>query len=520
MRIILVLYCCLFLIFIVYVVYILFSQKVCNTQRHLSNEHFYAHFSSICCNNYVLYPSLLLTSPMYLDVSEGESIWIPARWWHWVTSKTPTMSINFLCNKNLPTALERQKVPFKFKDTYQNKDLLVQKALDYNDKIENIGITNEDDEYIELEDLKSDSKKFMITLKGYGDNKYEKMNTNFLSYMLPHVVVPSMFDKNNVDVNFWYASGDHDTGLHYDDYNVLLTVVQGNKKIILYPPSDSKYLKPFNILPLWADTPSVEFKYNLYSYVKSLPDSLPSSRLLYEFITAYQNKQILLKISEIVEKIGINKLIYGCKLDNNNFRIELYAYHYNSTNMNIKSDDYLRSLNYNQPIPIDIDEGLLIHSIDLYNNDSAYGNKIHKYYKMQKDLSLPLFGYGTQMDKSLKEEPESSFFIDTTDDVKLHFNTYMTQIGFVNTYQWNLLLDLYKCDDICIFNKLNDHIFVMFLGIDINSFIDFLTTYKYPKMFVNHVKKNSRFYKNISHEIAIVFDRKNQATRTAFYGLV
>src|SRR6056300_2116286 len=67
-----------------------------NNLRHLNDNFFFAHFSKINNRNFFLYPELLLTSPIHMTLKEGESIYIPPKWWHWIRSEK-SIAVNFWC---------------------------------------------------------------------------------------------------------------------------------------------------------------------------------------------------------------------------------------------------------------------------------------------------------------------------------------------------------------------------------------------------------------------------------------
>jgi hypothetical protein len=338
-----------------------------------------------------------------------------------------------------------------------------------------------------------------------------------LEYIKKDINIPKIFNKNDIDVNLWYATGKHDTGLHYDDYNGIITVLKGYKNIILYPPKDSFFLSPYCILPYWTKTKAIKFYYNTYEYIKEIHNALPSSRLLYELIMCYENKKMLYIITNIINKIGINKIIYGCKLQDNIFRCELYFYHYDSINNNKLSDYNLR--NYNN---INQNNNIIIHSLDLYNKDNdneILGNEIHFYYNTENILKLPHFGYGNKkIDNNIIDE--TLYFVDFAENVQKNYQTYLKKIKLEKFLNFECLLYKYKCKMICIHNKYNNQLFIQYLDISINDFINFLIKFNYPKKFIQYVKKNKQKYKEIIHEITIVYDEQLIPIRTAFYGLI
>ena len=168
-------YIILILILIIIILYKLFiyiiNRKKCNYLRHLTNEYHYAHFSPICSNNILLYPELIFTNPIYITIKEGQTLFIPKKWWHWITSNTDTISLNFW-SKNDNNKI---KNPFIINKTYQNDKLLLNKILSFDNIIDNININLNDD--INTEYINSKNNKFIITLKGYG-NDNNKLNNN------------------------------------------------------------------------------------------------------------------------------------------------------------------------------------------------------------------------------------------------------------------------------------------------------------------------------------------------------
>ena len=53
---------------------------------------------------------------------------------------------------------------------------------------------------------------------------------------------PSVNAEFNVDMNLWLTKGSMQSGLHYDEQYNSLTVLQGTKRVFLFPPSESKHL--------------------------------------------------------------------------------------------------------------------------------------------------------------------------------------------------------------------------------------------------------------------------------------
>jgi hypothetical protein len=61
----------------------------------------------------------------------------------------------------------------------------------------------------------------------------------------------------------------------------------------------------------------------------------------------------------------------------------------------------------------------------------------------------------------------------------------------------------------------------MYIGISVIDFIKFLKEYKYPEQYVLHVYENIEKYRNINHEVTIVFDiESEEPIRTAIFGII
>jgi hypothetical protein len=89
------------IIFVIIIIYYNDLTKNINNSRHLTDSYSYAHFSNINSYNYFLnYDFLFNTTNTYIELNEGESIFIPKEVWHWIISDTSTLSLNYWFNKN------------------------------------------------------------------------------------------------------------------------------------------------------------------------------------------------------------------------------------------------------------------------------------------------------------------------------------------------------------------------------------------------------------------------------------
>lgn len=465
-----------------------------NAYRHKNSDSLYAHFSAIDSYNYFIFPKLLLAHPFRYTLTAGQSLYIPKQWWHWVKTTKKTFAVNYwIMNKQV-------QAPFIFKH-----------AIDYD-------ITLLDSEIVKVwkSDENSEEVSFYQTFREFYDSglndryvitlsDYElgETNGNIKQKMANYITFP--VDKRiqcdeAYSYNIWISSNTHDTGLHYDDEDGVLTVMSGEKEITLFPPSDSKYLYPYNVEYAWKNIgDALNFRYNTFTLLNEVP-GVSSGELLY--VTCNNDKRVLSNISKIYnDTVEITKLIWGFKKVGDVYRWEVY----------------IQSL-HNIPVRIT--------SMDIYKNQYDMGDEIHYYFKMDDTtpVELPFWGYG-KYKKDNKIHYESNIFVvDSYSAFHDKYDEYMTKLGYseIKDKFKNIILKKYTCYEMCIGNKNPKQIFCQYLGLSNDEFLEFLTTNKYPDYVIDFVKKNvADGAYNINNEIAIVYDIDTQtAIRSGFYGVI
>ena len=339
---------------------------------------------------------------------------------------------------------------------------------------------------------------YLITLDNYNiGNK----NNNIKNKISKHITFPNddRIQKNiNYDYNIWISSNKHDTGLHYDDQDGILTVIEGEKDIILFPPSDSKYLYPYDNDYKWKNTNNaLNFRYNSYKFFNKIK-GVSSGELLY--ITCNNDKLVLCNISKLHDSVNKN-LIWGFKKYNNDYRWELYNY-----------------TPYNEPVKIS--------SFDIYPNQYNLGDDEHCYFKLDDNtpVQLPFWGYGKYVKNNKIYNESKIFVIDYFKQFYENYDLYMTKLGYdeIKERFREIILKKYSCYEICIHNKNPNEIFVQYLGISNTDFLEFLINNLYPTYVIDFVKKqieNNNY--NINNEITIVYDIETQSIiRSGFYGVI
>jgi hypothetical protein len=168
--------------------------------------------------------------------------------------------------------------------------------------------------------------------------------------------------------------------------------------------------------------------------------------------------------------------------------------------------------------PLLKDKGIVITSKDVYDTPGVIGDEDHIYTCDNGYLGYPFFGHGYKN----QNEPESIFVLDGTQRFKANYHNYMKRIGFdKNVNKFFSYLDQYKCKHICTHNKLNNQFFIQYLGITVEDFVWFLINFGYDIHLIKHVITNMHMYRDINHEITIVYDiETGEPVRSGFYGIL
>lgn len=494
-----------------------------NRPRHLTNSYSYAHFSRINQYNYFFFLQFLFyTKPIYITLNQGEALYIPKKWWHWVHSNEQTMAINFWFDnellikpqiiQHLYTNEERNELHNNLVNTIHNNDIFIW------DTASNFSFEENGKTFLESKLCNS----YLITLDGYHENISQ--NNKIKLQARDYIKTPNIIKGfKNMDYNIWISSKFVDTGLHFDDNEGILFVIEGTKQIILYPPSDTKYLMPYKLEPDYTQQPTIQMNYNANIFIKNT-FGYPSEMLLYKTIEfcALSNK-VSSSIQTIYNNKNINsKLIYGFKKEKNIYRWEIYFYHYNYKTKYVNKDGNKNIYNKNTITEFASNEldniKTIINSVDILNQDDICNHEIHTYeYKYSLNFEMPFYGYGFDIIKDIKTKV-GCFVYSTQKDIIYNINKYLDELKL--HYHENIFSILYKynCEDMCIWNK-NDTLFLQWFMISIDDFIQFLIEFQYKPEFIHYVIANNENYRNISHEITIVYDMITyMPIRCGFYG--
>ena len=458
-----------------------------NLYRHSKSSSLYAHYSAVDEFNTELYPNLKFTNPTHFKLEKGQSIYIPKGWWHWIKSTTKSFAVNYWFSNNIE--LNPFIFDYKFEldiNKFNDQNVYIWNSLKYDDYFVEDTFKNFYNSGLDY--------RYVLTLSNYTNGKN---NSNIKNLIEPYAKFP-VHDKlkynETYDINVWVSSGKHDTGLHYDDEDGVLTLLEGSKEITLFPPSDSDNLYAYNTKYSWRKKSATNFLYNSFE-IREVLTGISSSEVLFK--TCNRDVRVLSNISKLFEKYGQN-LVWGFKKSGNNYRWEIYKY--------------------------DLQQDPIITSWDLYENTYEISDVEHYYFKENTDepLGLPFWGISKyKKDGDLCEESKI-FVLDHYISFKDNYDLYMIKLGYdkIRDKFKKIILEKYQCYQICIHNKTKNQIFVQYLGISNKDFLSFLNLYDYPSYVINFIQEQVSLdnYK-INNEITIVYEIDTQkVVRTGFYG--
>lgn len=467
-------------------------EQSSNTYRHQGSSTLYAHYSIIDEYDVEKFPSLALTSPVHMKLSAGQSLYIPKNWWHWVKTPGKSFAVNFWFNN------ARDVEPFVFNHTLKiDTSVLNKETVDiWNSHKSNKGTAATYKLSFEQFYNSGEDYRYLITLDAYYPGE---SNSRIKQLLDPYVCFPTeerIQITGNYDFNVWASSGVHDTGLHYDDEDGILAVLEGEKDIILFPPSDTEYLYAYPVTYKWLDKEPLNYQYNIAKKIKPVSGT-SSGELLY--VTCNGDKRVLSNISKLFDKHYKDSLVWGYKKEGPKYRWEIYSYTLHKPDIKITS-------------------------WDIYPGTRSIPDVEHYYYKEEDGtpVALPFWGYSKYKTKGELLSESEIFVIDDSESFTLSYDKYMDRLGFGSIKQdfRSIILEKYPCYQICIHNKKPGEIFVQYLGISNDNFLEFLETNDYPTYIQNFVNERSRLdCYNINNEVTIVYDvQSKDIIRSGFYG--
>jgi len=506
----------------------------------------YAHFSKIAEYNKIIFPELALAKEYNFELNDGDALLIPKGWWHWVETTVPTIGVNFWNDSNLGD----KPVVYPKYTTTMNWDQPDKGWLEIlSDEKFSFWVEKEkgcqESTIREMMKKKSTSDVYIICLEAFETGK---TNRSKISNLVGKYVKKP--DATSEDPNFWVSLGYHDTGMHYDDKDGILVVLQGQKKVRMFSPSSSRLLHPYPETPDWGRRKTNTFTYANEIKIYSHNNHSASSQELYWCLYANCHASTVFTIiDKLVRTFGYDRVVWGIKrTTSGEMRLEFYLYYFNDTHKtyDILKDSALKEKDIQDTIAIikpyrpkstDVQginstsripnkEKLMIHSFNLYLDYPCVDNNIHLYYKKSN--------YNDRMTGYLG----SGEYINS----KGVFHEGLMYAGRYGKFQLDQAIKDTKCendlieDDIQVLTKLicnypcqmiffwakNGYVLLQFCTISTKLYRDFLQEYGYPAEVVSFVNSTEDYNDtNISHEIGFSIKHgTGKVDRTATYGII
>lgn len=249
----------------------------------------YPHFSKISKlpNDIKLYPQIMNAKVTKIILNKGDSLFIPAGWWHYITSYNRNVAINYWY---IPYNKDVSNVEWR-KNCHRINSLDEINSNNLNSLIFDKYVKKSEPLIIKYSHVNSDAFKkwksndylteiisntkiyyYKFPKSDFWNSKWRKSKNNklisgtFLDlinlclqdkdnyyYLARNYEVTKILNKdyNNFDftsnmelalTNFWFNYGYINCPLHYDMFDNILTQIDGYKEIYLFSPSDDKYL--------------------------------------------------------------------------------------------------------------------------------------------------------------------------------------------------------------------------------------------------------------------------------------
>jgi ribosomal protein L16 Arg81 hydroxylase len=252
-----------------------------------------------------IFPLYYEAYKLEFDINEGEGLFIPFGWYHYVISEdvNKDTSLNIAISHSMKSSLIDYQLStnlYNYIDNMQKYNLLYdnnngndinniinlhkQDSIPFkllnmpktNITINNLKNTfNNDDLIINISNSNFFVSNYIKEYRPYNcQEKYMNFNdflnknnkeTNYNYYLIQesetyleklNKIKTPYFINNCINRNLWINFGNVYTALHYDCYDNFLWQIQGRKRILLFPPSERNKLYMYNPYPL-------DFLYNI-----------------------------------------------------------------------------------------------------------------------------------------------------------------------------------------------------------------------------------------------------------------
>ena len=256
-----------------------------------------------------LFPLYYQARKIECTLNPGDMLYIPKGWWHWIFSQDEAIAVNFwfntqsttsvnqlqldICNRTIDQDIFQQQYlaknqPLLIKHGGKNWPAITLWQRDYLANKKDLIIPqffsglgqhssfapvdkpcwkNSETFSSRCRDRNNKIKLFpQIGFQKLCQKINEDPQLNYVAFiplstqssLLADLTKPYLLERQDINsINFWYSYGKLHTGLHYDDYENILVLVKGTKRVFLYPPNQGKFLYS-QTLPMLFNSVAVE----------------------------------------------------------------------------------------------------------------------------------------------------------------------------------------------------------------------------------------------------------------------
>lgn len=534
-----------------------------NAGGHLYNGSKYAHFSQITERNKDRFPLFPKASPVHFRIEKGECLTIPKGWWHHVKSfGSRCLSVNFWYDNGTQPALS--DTPKKYQNLISKWSALEKWSNDY--LISKIDTALPKGVWLILDNFAckkpisvrefvskySDSKEYAYLITP-SDFEHvldgETNNIRILQILEGDFEIPFPDQMSNANANFWMNFGGVDTGLHFDDEDGVLCVVEGYKEVTLYPPSDTPFLYPYPSEPIKLQQSFDVFFYNLYKRGPTLKTKVTISDLLE--VCLHKAPNVARIAQKLQQRYGIGKIVYGVKNCEGVVKYEFYFYGIHSDfekpvqrvnfyedkdhNSQWEISKYLET--HKELFPEDTydistldKKGLCIFSIDLTEEDVILGRtpNLNLYYSKTEEINLPFLLSEVTFYKDGTTKERCTVWTEAYKVMFSNVNVFVARclgLGISLPDTKNLIKfatsTQYACTIVSVFNK-GEQVGFYFYGVKFQPFVEFLDKYDYPSQLLEFCLQNKEDVSQMNLEVGFHFAKGSTTAtplRSSFYGV-
>jgi hypothetical protein len=441
----------------------------------------------------------------------GDSLWIPAKWWHWALSEPGTVLLDCWATRSVFNTVGVLPNTRYFPNVLQQLATYTGSVF-----VQRCGTAEESAAlYKHFYNLRVNGA-FVAAAEG---SKNKALYRHVQDAILPPAVWTQNTSGHTEFVLRQYA-GSHDAGLQYDNSCRLVTVLKGRQRLQIFAPDQSVYLRPLPVMPAWVqDAKALRMQYAIFRAGRPVLDAMPSARLLYESMCA-GSEAFSEMLEKIIAQVGHDHVVFGVSATASAARAwELRFHHFSKHDYGHPAVAGMDTMLLAHTLPADV----LMHAKEYVWQHDCLVAKESTTVMRGGALSYPFFGHGsTVLPGGRWQDPTQSYVLTPRLDMLARAQRYADRVSLpLSVATLNPLLRKYECQDLALCNTFDGRFTVQYLGISIADFVAFLHEFHYPGKLADHASKYQRQYADLIHEVAIVYSVTTLTPVSAtFYGVV